>query len=140
MKNFAVSTYSPRTILDNMFDDLFDDFRIFPSYTNKIIKSFDLDFIENEKEYSIEIDCPGIKNEQIDISTDDGYLNISMERINEKKDSKGYFERSYGKTSRRFKLPKDSDLDKINGNLKDGILYLTINKLDKVIPKKIEIK
>ena len=97
----------------------------------------------DEKGYYLEIDLPGVKKEDIDISVNDGVLVISGERKLEKKEEKPNYTRIesfFGRFERAFKLPTDADLDNIEAKYEDGVLKIFIPKKQKPAGKKIEIK
>ncbi len=100
---------------------------------------------ESEFAYHIEMDLPGIKKDDIEITTEDNVLTISGERKlkEEAKDEEYYkVESAYGKFSRSFTLPEKVDFSAIQAEFKDGVLEVTIPKLkeEESKPKKIEIK
>ncbi|GAB6045658.1 Hsp20/alpha crystallin family protein [Caminibacter profundus] len=97
----------------------------------------------DEKGYYLEIDLPGVKKEDIEISINDGVLTISGERKLEKKEEKPNYTRIesfFGRFERAFKLPNDADLDNIEAKYEDGVLKVFIPKKQKPEGKKIEIK
>ena len=97
----------------------------------------------DEKGYHLEIDLPGVKKENIEISVNDGILTISGERKLEKKEEKENYTRIesfFGRFERSFKLPPDADLDNIEAKYEDGVLKIFIPKKQKPAGKKIEIK
>ena len=97
----------------------------------------------DEKGYYLEIDLPGVKKENIDISVNDGILTISGERKLEKKEEKENYvriESFFGRFERSFKLPPDADLDNIEAKYEDGVLKIFIPKKKKPAGKRIEIK
>ena len=97
----------------------------------------------DEKGYYLEIDLPGVKKEDIDISVNDGVLVVSGERKLEKKEEKPNYTRIesfFGRFERAFKLPTDADLDNIEAKYEDGVLKIFIPKKQKPAGKKIEIK
>jgi len=100
------------------------------------------DILENEDEYVILIDMPGMKKEDIDLSIKDGQLFVHGERndeIAEKKENEesGYIysrrERRFGSLKRQLTLPKDIQDDKITARYDNGVLAI-------IIPKVIEEK
>jgi HSP20 family protein len=100
---------------------------------------------EGDDAYYVEIDLPGIKKEDIEITTEDNVLTISGERKmkDEMKEDDYYkIESAYGKFSRSFTLPEKVDVEKIEAQSKDGVLEVVIPKLkeEEKKPKKIEIK
>ncbi|WP_456489413.1 Hsp20/alpha crystallin family protein [Caminibacter pacificus] len=97
----------------------------------------------DEKGYYLEIDLPGVKKENIEISVNDGVLTISGERKLEKKEEGENYTRIesfFGRFERAFKLPTDADLDNIEAKYEDGVLKVFIPKKQKPEGKKIEIK
>ena len=101
------------------------------------------DIAEDNENYYLKVDLPGIKKEAVKISYTEGSLSISGERSQEKesKDKKYHrIERSYGKYYRSFNLPEQIKEDKIKAEFKDGQLNVTIPKADEVKPKEIDIK
>jgi len=100
---------------------------------------------ESEDAYYIEVDLPGIKKEDIEITTEDNILTISGERKYKdevKEDDYYKVESRYGKFSRSFTLPEKVDVDHIQAESKDGVLEVVIPKLkeEENKPRKIEIK
>jgi HSP20 family protein len=101
------------------------------------------DVYEDNDNYIIKADLPGLKKDDVKISYTDGQLEISGERFQEKetKDAKWHrVERSFGKYFRSFTLPKEIKQDNIKAEFKDGQLTITIPKAEEVKPKEIEIK
>jgi len=101
------------------------------------------DVAEDNENYYLKADLPGIKKEGVKISYSYGSLSISGERSQEKesKDRKYHrIERSYGKYYRSFILPEQIKEDKMKAEFKDGHLSVTIPKSDEVKPKEIDIK
>ena len=97
----------------------------------------------DEKGYYLEIDLPGVKKENIEISVNDGILTISGERKLEKKEEGENYTRIesfFGRFERSFKLPADADAENIEAEYKDGVLKVFIPKKQKAEGKKITIK
>ena len=97
----------------------------------------------DEKGYYLEVDLPGVKKEDIEISVNEGILTISGERKLEKKEEKDNYTRIesfFGRFERAFKLPNDADLDNIDAKYENGVLKIFIPRKAKPEGKKIEIK
>ena len=95
--------------------------------------------------YYIEVDLPGVKKEDVDVSVDKNVLTISGKRevSNEVKEDDFYrVESAYGKFSRSFTLPENVDIEKIKASNEDGVLEIVIPKQEviKDSTKKIEIQ
>jgi len=100
---------------------------------------------EGKEAYHIELDLPGIKKENVDISVEENTLTIlgTRELKDEIKEENYYkVESSYGKFSRSFSLPEKVDIENIKAVSQDGVLEVIIPKLKIVENKvqKIEIK
>lgn len=101
------------------------------------------DIYEDKENYTLKVDLPGSKKEDVKISFTNGRLSISGERVQESetKDAKCHrIEKSYGKYFRSFNLPELIQADKINAEFKDGQLTITVPKAEEAKPKEIEIK
>lgn len=98
---------------------------------------------ENDDSFNLNISVPGIKKNEIKIELNNGVLEVSGERKTEKTEESDKFhlsEISYGKFSRRFQLPDNVNHEKIDAKVEDGILRLSIPKLDEVKPRQIDVK
>lgn len=88
------------------------------------------DIYEKDDKYFIEVDLPGVKKENINISYSKGYLNIKTTQKDEvQEENKTYIrrERNYKKLERSFYVG-DIEETKIKATYKDGILNVTIPK------------
>lgn len=98
-----------------------------------------------EKAYDISMELPGVSEQDIDLSVEDGVVTIRGEKktATEKKGDTWYFsERQYGAFRRSFRLPADADGAKASASMKDGVLHVTVPKLapdEASNAKKIEI-
>ncbi len=98
---------------------------------------------ENENEYLISAELPGVKKSDVKITFEDGALSISGEKKVEKEDNKDNFhriERRYGAFSRRFAIPSSIMIDKIDATFKEGVLNIVLPKAEEAKPKQIEVK
>ena len=124
-----------RTEMDRLFDEFYgDEFSMGPHFKGieglgDFAPKMDID--ETEKEFTVSAELPGLKPEDVDISLDDNILTIQGEKRSEKKqeDKHSYhMERSYGSFARSVRLPSQVDPEKIEANLKDGLLKITLPK------------
>ncbi|HHD81999.1 MAG TPA: Hsp20/alpha crystallin family protein [Campylobacterales bacterium] len=99
---------------------------------------------ETEENYHLEVELPGVKKEDVDISVDGNVLTISGERnVREEVKDEDYHkvESRYGLFSRAFTLPEKVDTANIEAGFENGILEISIPKLKvDTSSKKIEIK
>ena len=98
-----------------------------------------INVLENENEYTVELAAPGLRKEDFDISiNNDGDLVIKMEKKNEVKDEKAHYLRrefAYSKYEQTLILPDDVDKDKVGARMSDGVLNITLPKLNKSVQK-----
>ncbi len=97
---------------------------------------------ETKEGYVFKADVPGVKEEDVKVSLAGNRLTITGKREEEKKqqDETYYcYERSYGTFSRAFTLPDGSDGDKINAELKNGQLSITVPKKTAQLAKEVKI-
>ena len=125
----------------NMLDDFFGD--NWMDSRSLLRDNFKVDVKEEENQYIIEAELPGIKKEEIFLDVDQENLCISVNREEEKKEeSKNYIhrERRTSSMARRIRLV-DSDLDNIKAKLNDGMLVISIPKKEEVkTSRRIEIE
>lgn len=102
-----------------------------------------VDISEDDREFLIKAELPGLKREEVKVTVEDGVLSISGERKTEKEEKNKKFhrvERSYGSFLRSFSLPDGADATKVNAEFGDGVLNVHLAKTPKAQPKTIEVK
>lgn len=110
--------------LDQIFDLM--DFEL-PEMETMDIK---VDIKEDDKNYLIQAELPGVNKEDIDLEIADNILSIQVERKEESKEEKENYirkERRYGNFKRSFYID-NVDLEKIDAELDDGILEINLPK------------
>ena len=101
-----------------------------------------LDVHEYKDNFSIRVELPGMRREDIEVSLQDGALVISGERKEEKVTEGTEVhrqERFYGRFSRALTLPSAVAGDKVKAQYKDGILTVTLPKAEETKPKSITV-
>ena len=101
-----------------------------------------LDVHEDKDGFTIRVEVPGMKREDIVVSLQDGALVIAGERKEEKISEETEVhqqERFYGKFSRALTLPTAVAGDKVKAAYKDGILTVTLPKAEEAKPKQIDV-
>lgn len=120
----------------NEISNVFDNFlkNNFLGQNNNFGDIFKIDVQENENEYIIEAEIPGVKKDNVNIMFDKDVLNLSIKKEENLKDKNNKYihkERSYSQMSRSVVLV-DANEEKIKANLNEGILTITIPKLEKI--------
>jgi HSP20 family protein len=101
-----------------------------------------LDVQEDKDNFRVRVELPGLKREDIEVSLDDGAVVISGERKTEtvaEGTEVHRQERHYGKFSRALTLPSAIAGDKVTAAYKDGILTVTLPKVEEAKPKTIAV-
>ena len=101
-----------------------------------------LDVHEDKENFSVRVELPGLKREDIEVSLHDGALVITGERKEEKVTEGTEVhrqERFYGKFTRALTLPAAVAGDKVKAQYKDGILTVTLPKAEEAKPKAITV-
>ena len=96
-----------------------------------------VDIFENEKEYLILSDMPGVAPEALNIQFDSPTLLITGGQATSAEHQSGELPLSF---ERSFRMPPTVDADKIRAEVKGGVLRLHLEKREKSKPKKIEVK
>lgn len=140
----------PSIFGENLFDDFFGpDFDMFPALTGRsnplygkhaknLMKT---DVRETEGTYELDIDLPGFKKEEVNLTLEDGYLTISAAKGLDKdeKDKKGKYirqERYAGTCSRSFYVGEGVEPTDVSAKFEDGILKVSLPKREqKQLPK-----
>lgn len=81
--------------------------------------------------YEINVELPGVSADEVDVSLDDNMLTVKGEkRHSHEVAGRSYFfsEREYGAFQRSFRLPADTQADKISADFKDGVLTIKVPK------------
>ena len=102
-----------------------------------------VDIKEEEGDFLITADVPGVDPKDIDVTMENGMLTIKGERKLESDMSENGLrrvERMHGTFYRRFSLPDYSDADNISASCKNGVLTVTVPKTEAVKPRRIEVK
>jgi HSP20 family protein len=101
-----------------------------------------LDVQEDKNNFSVRVELPGLKREEIEVSLDDGALVIAGERKTETVSEGTEIhrrERAYGKFQRILALPSEVVADKVQAAYKDGVLTVTLPKVEEAKPKQIVV-
>jgi HSP20 family molecular chaperone IbpA len=97
------------------------------------------DIKETDSSYEFEMDLPGYAIEDVSAELDEGYLTIKAEKKvenNEKNPETGKYirrERFYGNCKRSFYVGEDVKAEDISASFKDGILKVSVAKVEKQI-------
>lgn len=131
-------------VWDEFDRDWFDDLKRLKKRMNRFFKFFNeapfesssfreplMDFFEEDGEYVVYLELPGVEKKDIELNIVDHGLEIKVEKnVDVEKKREGFyrFERSYSGFYRVVPLPADADVDKLRAKYKNGILEVRIKK------------
>ena len=121
--------------LPEVFNDLF--------YNNNMPKANAtapaINVLESDKDYTVELAAPGLCRDDFEVNIDnDGDLTIKMEKKVSEKEQKAHYLRrefAYSKYEQTLILPEDVDKEKIGAKMSDGVLNITLPKLEQKTQK-----
>jgi len=102
-----------------------------------------VDVIDRDDEVVVKAELPGVEKKDLDVSVTETSVTIKGTTSHEEKEEKGDYYRceiSRGAYARTVALPSYVDADKAKASFKDGVLELTLPKVEKSKRRSIEIK
>lgn len=149
---------SPHSIFGGFGDDLLSEMQHFPHpdftavpFLTNITRDPDMvlrrsspcyEITENEKQFQLALDVPGVKMKDmtIDFNDKDRVLHISGGRKVRQEDQSGNVKESESKFEKRFVMDKSVDISKVTAKLQDGVLTITAPKnVELLKPETIKI-
>jgi len=134
--------------LNRPFRDLFEEFskgflspaRFLAPESQVGIK---IDVTENDKEYTVRAEIPGVKKEDIKVTVDGNHVSISAETKEEKEAKEGEKvlrrESYYGSLYRSFMFDQEVNEAEVKAKYSDGVLTLTLPKKPGAAAKQVSI-
>jgi HSP20 family protein len=128
-----------REEMDRLFESPFGSFFRSPGSFRSWSPA--LDVYQDKDNFTVVVELPGLKKEEIDISLHGDALTISGERKAEEKKGKEGFrtERFYGSFQRTVTLPAAVNAKDVKASYQDGILKVVLPKAEEAKPKQIEV-
>jgi HSP20 family molecular chaperone IbpA len=99
-----------------------------------------VDIYENEHEYLVLADLPGVPHDGVRIRFENGELSLDASRQDEGKDDYVGAEIVAADYRRMFRIPETVDSEKIDAKLQNGVLHLVLPKASKARPRQISVK
>ena len=133
------------TSLRNAMDRLLEDSFVRPTRLWSELEhgGLALDVYQTAKDVIVKATVPGVKPEEVDISITGDTLTIKAEHEEEQEvKQEDYFhkERRYGTFSRSLLIPVQVNADKAEAVFENGVLTLTLPKVEEVKQKQIKVK
>lgn len=99
-----------------------------------------VDIYETDENLVVVADMPGVEKDTVEAKVDDNVLTLKAMAKSETKGETFYKEYDIINYFRQFELSEDIDQENIKGELKQGVLTLTIPMIKKPEPKKVDIR
>lgn len=133
----------PRNLLNNRrFSDVMDEFFNEAVHNGKSSFTPGIDISETDDQFLITAEIPGVDKDDINIKLENRRLTISGERsFKDEEEGKTYHrvETKFGSFRRSFQLPENIDEDSIDASYKNGLLEVSVAKVESNQKKEIEI-
>ncbi|RIA92971.1 HSP20-like chaperone [Glomus cerebriforme] len=128
-----INNYDLDDSVSRIFDDLIKDLNVARRRNRPGSSTFTpaIDVHENEKEFIVNAELPGLKKDQINVDVHDNTLVISGEMKQDEKYKEGSThirERRYGSFTRGITLPPNVKPDDITAKFENGLLELMLPK------------
>jgi HSP20 family protein len=101
------------------------------------------DMYETDKELVVELDVPGFDEKELELAVSDHTLTVKGEQKREAEEKEKTFylhERLEKRFERKFTLPPEADLDRVEATFKKGVLEIHVPKLEQAKARTIPIK
>ncbi len=148
LQKAPVRVTSPLEEMDRMFDEFFGRGWLQPFRWERPWRAEvglgvpKVDVIDRDDEVLVRAEVPGMKKEDVEISISENMLTIKGEAKREEKEEKGDYYRceiSRGAFARTVALPAAVDEGNAKAVMKEGVLELTLPKLEKSKRRSIKI-
>lgn len=134
----AAPVFGLRREIDRLFEDTFGRDVARTGWVPAV------DVREDAKEIVLELELPGIKPRDVEVTAENGVLTVRGEKrstSSENSDERYHvIERTYGTFSRSFQLPQGVDEQRIEAEFADGLLQVHVPKAALPQPRRIEIR
>ena len=132
---------SLRSMMERMFDG--NGFGRHSDWTEQVNWGLALDVAESGDAFVVKASLPGMNPDDLEVTFNNNILTIQGEVKEEhESDEKRYHlrERRYGSFSRSISLPSTINADAIDASYQDGVLTLTLPKVEEAKPRRITVQ
>jgi HSP20 family protein len=141
MNNRRITVVRPSQIFDTFLDEFFNT----TGLNTMMASQIDVDMYETDNQVVLKAKAPGYKEEDVNITIEDNVLTLEGKlesETEEKNDNKKYHIKEMRSESfiRSIPLPTRVDAEKAEASFENGVVTVTLPKLEEVKPKTIAIK
>ena len=150
MRTTAMTRWTPagelfRDRFDRVFNDMLGD--VFAPFVSEDVADRRwtpaVDVRESGDALTLTVELPGLRKEDVQITLENNILSLSGERKFEKETKEENYhriERAYGSFSRSFTLPANVKADQVAATFQDGLLTISLPKVEEAKPRKVDIR
>lgn len=124
-----------------VFGDLFRT--TWPTMSERTVFQPNVELRETDQAYLIDVELPGLDRNDFNLKLENDLLILEGERKYEHEENRAGFyrsERSYGTFLRTFRLTDEIDRNNIQAEYTNGVLHITLPKVETAHAKQIEVK
>src|SRR5688572_30147492 len=111
-----------------------------PTRSGQNFASPPVDIFEDERGLMVVADLPGVKSDGVDIRVDNGILTIQARAQHEVHSRPVQREYELIGFYRQFQLPEEIDTSRISADLKNGVLTVSLPRMERTQPRRIEVR
>jgi len=131
--------------IEQVFDNMMQTWRDKDwGWADNETAAYPCDIREENGHILVDAELPGFERNEVKVTLEKGVLSITAEHKEEQKkkeDGRSFLqERRYRRIQRSFTLPAAVNESKVDANLKDGVLHLSLEKSKESQPREIAIK
>ena len=143
----TIAKYRPQTAFINPFNDLVNEFfgrdiSQFAGHDDVRRTMPSVNILEREQDFELRMLVPGFSKQDLKLNVEKDTLTISAEKkVEERKDNERFTRREFAHSafSRSFRLPGTVNTEAITADYADGVLSVSIPKMEVAKPKTREI-
>ena len=138
-RNLMLPSHAFGTV-EKLFQDLAHGLGAGTSDGRRFLAAMDL--FASEDGWQLAVDLPGVAEEDVELTLEEGVLELSAERHRAVPDGHtlSFGERADGRFVRRFRVPGEVDTAGIEARLEDGVLFVTLPKAPESKAKRIDVR
>jgi HSP20 family protein len=138
--------YAPKTYMDRVFDTdhFFNDFWPWASIEDRRSygEALKVNIVENEDNYTLTAEVPGMKEKDIDLEIKDGRMTLKGQvEESQEKEQDHYRMKEFSRRSfeRSFTIGDGIDQDNVSAKLDNGVLTVVLPKKEEAKPKTVKV-
>jgi HSP20 family protein len=139
------SAFDTLVDVSRQMDRLMNSVRVAAPQNNGAIWSLPTEVIESTDELRFDMEIPGVRLEDIDVTLEHNTLTITVDKKLERDETRSdsdylLFERRYGRFQRSFTVPPTVRVDACDARYENGVLTLRLPKAEEARPRRIRVE